>query len=226
MPRSHMDHLVVTAPSLEAGAEYVRQTLGVSLQTGGEHPRMGTHNCLLKLGEKLYLEVIAINPAAPRPDRPRWFQLDAPDPSRPTRLATWVARTDDIHAVAAVSPIPLGEVEPMSRGQMNWLITLPEDGSLPLHGIVPALIQWSAETHPAAMLQESGCRLVRLEGFHPEAGKVISLLESIGFEGEFHISALPPDQKPYLVAHIQTPAGIRQLSAPDLSLNPNVQHEN
>jgi hypothetical protein len=224
MPRSHMDHLVVTAPSLEAGAEYVRQTLGVSPQAGGEHPRMGTHNCLLKLGEKLYLEVIAINPIAPRPDRPHWFQLDAPDPSRPIRLATWVARTDDIHAAATVSPIPLGEVEPMSRGQMNWLITIPTDGSLPLHGIAPPLIQWSSEAHPAAMLRESGCRLVRLEGFHPEARKIVSLLESIGFAGGFHISALPPDQKPYLVAHIQTPAGVRQLSAPDFSLNPNAPH--
>jgi hypothetical protein len=225
MPRSHMDHLVVIAPSLEAGEEYVRQTLGVSLQAGGEHPRMGTHNYLLKLGEKLYLEVIAINPAAPRPDRPRWFQLDSPDPSRPIRLATWVARTDDIHAAATASPIPLGEVEPMSRGQMNWLITIPADGNLPLHGIAPTLIQWSSEAHPAAMLRESGCRLVRLEGFHPEARKIVSTLESIGFEGDFHISALPPDQKPYLVAHIRTPAGIRQLSAPDFSLNTNAQHE-
>ncbi len=55
MLRSHMDHMAITAPSLEAGVEYVRQTLGVGPQAGGEHPRMGTHNCLLKLGEKFYL---------------------------------------------------------------------------------------------------------------------------------------------------------------------------
>lgn len=62
MLRSHMDHIAITAPSLEAGVEYVRQTPGVSPQVGGEHPRMGTHNYLLKLGEKFYLEVISINP--------------------------------------------------------------------------------------------------------------------------------------------------------------------
>ncbi len=214
MLRSHMDHMAITAPSLELGVEYVRQTLGVSPQVGGEHPRMGTHNCLLKLGEKFYLEVICINPNAPQPNRPRWFQLDDLDPSRPVRLATWIARTDDIYAATTASPISLGEVEPMSRGHMNWLITIPSDGSLPLHGIAPTLIQWSEGVHPAAKLQESGCSLVRLEGFNPEAGKVISVLESIGFEGDFSVSALPPGQKPYLVAHIQTPSGVRQLSAP------------
>ena len=214
MLRSHMDHMVIIAPSLEVGVEYVRQTLGVNPQVGGEHPRMGTHNCLLKLGEKFYLEVIAINPNASQPNRPRWFQLDEPDPSQPIRLATWIARTDDIVAASTASPISLGEVEPMSRGQMNWLITIPADGSLPLHGIAPTLIQWTAGVHPAASLQESGCTLVRLEGFHPEAGKVTSVLDAIGFEGDFRVSALQPDQKPYLVAHIQTPAGVRQFECP------------
>lgn len=221
---SYMDHMAITAPSLEVGVEYVRQALGVSPQVGGEHARMGTHNAVLKLGEKLYLEVIAINPNAPRPNRPRWFQLDEPDPSQPIQLATWIARTDDIHATTTASPIPLGDVEPMSRGQMNWLITRPADGSLPLHGIVPSLIQWSAGAHPATALQESGCTLVLLEGFHPEAEMVISMLESIGFEGDFRVSTLPPDQKPYLVAHIQTPTGIRQLSAPNFSLASDARH--
>ena len=211
MLRSHMDHIAITAPSLEGGVEYVRQTLGMSPQAGGEHARMGTHNYLLKLEEKFYIEVISINPHAPQPNRPRWFQLDEPDPSQPTRLATWIARTDDIYAAVSASPVPLGVIEPMSRGQMNWLITIPADGGLPLQGIAPTLIQWTAGGHPADTLQESGCTLVRLEGFHPEAGKIISVLESIGFEGDFRVSELPPDQKPYLVAHIQTPAGMRQL---------------
>ena len=108
---------------------------------------------------------------------------------------------------------------------MNWLITLPSDGSMSLDGIAPTLIQWAEGVHPTASLQESGCTLVRLEGFHPEAGKVISVLESIGFEGDFRVFALPPGQKPYLVAYIQTPSGVRQLSAPDFSFNPDVQTE-
>ncbi|MGJ0483943.1 MAG: VOC family protein [Methylomicrobium sp.] len=223
MPHSHLDHLAITAPSLAIGVEYVRQTLGVSPQAGGEHPRMGTHNCLLKLGETCYLEVIAINPNAPLPARPRWFQLDEPDSSQPVRLATWIARTDDIIAAATASPIPLGEIEPMSRGRLNWLITLPPDGSLPMQGIAPTLIQWPAGMHPAARLPESGCALVRLEGFHPEADKVIGMLDAIGFEGDFEVFKLPPDRQPYLIAHIQTPKGLRQLSAPGFPVSASVK---
>ena len=60
-----IDHLTITAPSLERGAAFVAEALGVALQPGGEHPRMGTHNQLLRLGDDCYLEVIAANPVAP-----------------------------------------------------------------------------------------------------------------------------------------------------------------
>lgn len=127
MPRSHIDHIVVTAPSLATGVEFVRRTLGAMPQIGGAHPRMGTHNYFLRLGEKVYLEVISVNPDAPHPGRPRWFQLDQPDSIGSPRLATWIARTDDIRTAVAASPVSLGKVEPMSRGQLSWLITIPED---------------------------------------------------------------------------------------------------
>src|SRR5687767_11122300 len=161
---------------------------------------MGTHNCFVRLGERVYLEVIAADPDAPQPDRPRWFQLDRPDSVRACRLATWVVRTDDIRAAAAASPVPPGNVEPMSRGQLSWLITIPQDGSLPLEGVAPALIQWPAETHPADTMQDTGCRLLRLEGFHPEPEKVSGMLKAIGFQGKFAVSSLPPGQQPHLVA--------------------------
>jgi hypothetical protein len=213
MVRSQLDHIVVTAPSLEAGVAYVGKALGVSPQAGGEHPRMGSHNCLLKLGEKLYLEVIAVNPQAPAPQRPRWFQLDTVNPSRPARLAAWVARTNDIRAAITASPIPLGTVEPMSRGQLNWLITVSADGSMPLDGVAPALIQWPEGVHPGAGLRESGCSLVRLEAFHPQAREADAMLTAIGFEGDVRVSALPAGREPYLVAHIQTAAGMRRLGS-------------
>jgi len=206
---SRIDHIVVAAPSLESGVDYVRETLGVTPQPGGEHPRMGTHNCFVKLGEKLYLEVISVNPSAPRPDRPRWYGLDESIPA--PRLITWIARSESIRAAAATSPTPLGKVEPMSRGNLNWLITIPEDGSLPLHGIAPTLIAWPPGIHPAASLPDKGCSLVGLEGFHPDAARVHGVLGAIGFEGDFSVSPLPQGERPYLVATILAPAGRRQL---------------
>ena len=83
MLHSRLDHIAVTAPSLAVGVEYVRQTLGVTPQVGGEHPRMGTHNYFLKLGEKVYLEVISINPDAPSPDRPDGFSSMSPIRTKP-----------------------------------------------------------------------------------------------------------------------------------------------
>jgi hypothetical protein len=212
MLRSHVDHLVVTAPSLAIGVEYVRETLGVAPEPGGEHKSMGTHNYLLKLGEAVFLEVLCINPAAPAPNRPRWFQLDEADADGEPRLATWVVRTTDIRAALAASPVVSGFVTPMSRGELNWLITLPRNGSLPLQGVAPTLIQWQG-THPAGRLTDSGCALSRLEGFHPRAEKVRAMLEAIGYQGEFTVSPSPPGEQPRLVAHIQTPAGLRRLPA-------------
>lgn len=211
MPRSRIDHIVVTAPSLDAGVEYVRAALGVEPQSGGEHAHMGTHNRLLRLGERVYLEVIAVNPAAPPPGRPRWFRLDEPDAVRVPRLATWVARTDDVRGAAAASSVPLGKVELMSRGKLEWLITVREDGGLRLGGLAPALIQWPEGVHPADGMKDSGCSLVRLEAFHPGPDKVLGLLQSIGFEGELEVRQLPPGAVPYLVAHIATPPGTRRI---------------
>jgi hypothetical protein len=205
--------------------EYVRQTLGVTPQVGGEHPRMGTHNYFLRLGEKFYLEILSVDPEAPRPSRARWFQLDEPDSDRPVQLATWIVRTDDIRAAAAASPVALGDVEPMSRGQINWLMTIPKDGRLPLQGIAPTLTQWPSGTHPTNTLRDMGCFLIRLEGFHPDAKRVRHVLDSIGFQGDFRVSDLSPGERPYLIADVQTPAGLRQLSAPNFSLNADARQE-
>ena len=50
MNSCHIDHLVITAFSLQEGVDYVHQKLVVTMQQGGEHTAMGTHNNILKLG--------------------------------------------------------------------------------------------------------------------------------------------------------------------------------
>jgi hypothetical protein len=199
-----VDHLVVTAPDLASGADFVRRTLGVEPQTGGKHARIGTHNLVLKLGDSVYLEVIAPDPEAPDPGRPRWFELDD---RRPPRLAGWAARTDDIRATAAASSEPLGTIAEMSRGDLNWLITIPDDGKLPLGGPGPALIEWRAP-HPAARMRDAGCSLVALQVFHPDPRRVSALLVSLALRDGVSVSAA---ERPHLVARFQTPAGPRSL---------------
>lgn len=220
MSRTHIDHIVVTAPSLEIGAAFVQRTLGVEPQIGGEHPRMGTHNLLLRLGAALYLEVISPNPAAPAPERPRWFNLDRLHPDSAPALLAWAARTSDIHTTAARAREPLGAIEPMRRDALDWLITVPADGMVPLDGVGPALIEWHADIHPAAKLPDRGLVLAALEVLHPETARVARMLASIDFDGPLLISPLPRGEVPHLVAHIDTPLGRRTLSSPALPNNP------
>jgi hypothetical protein len=150
-----IDHLVVTAPSLASGAAYIRDTLGVEMQPGGEHRHMGTHNLLLKLGNTTYLEVLAINPGAPGPRGARWFGLDHVTTSA---LTAWVARVDDIHAAVAAAPDSFGEIMPMSRGTLTWLLVFPAAAD----SFHPALIQWLSGPHPAMRLPDSGCTFLDL----------------------------------------------------------------
>ena len=211
--RCCIDHIAVTAPSLESGAEFIREALGVSPQPGGEHPRMGTHNMLLRLGETVYLEVIAPNPNAERPGRPRWFGLDTLRPDSAPGLGAWVARTEDIYTASTAASERLGEVEAMTRGSLEWHITISADGSLALGGLAPSLIQWKAgEPHPAGRLEDRGLSLVRLELFHPEPERVSRLLRSLEFEGPVSVEEARPGETPYLVAQIRTPLGLRTLS--------------
>lgn len=214
MTSCYIDHITITAPNLEVGAAFVQHTLGVMPQKGGEHPCMGTHNLLLRLGDALFLEVISPNPDAPRPDRARLFALDSLSADAQPRLATWVARTNDIQAVAAASSEALGQIEPMSRGALDWLITIPADGSLVLDGIAPSVIEWHGEPHPAAKLHDCGLSLVKLELFHPEPDRISVLLQSIKCQGPISVSPAGKGTSPYLVAHINTPKGLRMLSSP------------
>ena len=175
---------------------------------------MGTHNALLGLGDSTYLEVIAPNPAAARPDRPRWFELDRMRPNASPRLATWVARTKDLNSTSAGCGGQFGDVEPMSRGVLNWLITIPRKGALIGGGVIPMLIEWRVEKHPAAGLEDKGGALSRLDLFHPHVDVVTEILDCLGLRHAVGIHQLPTDAQPYLVALIETPRGLRSIGSP------------
>lgn len=211
-PTSRIDHIAITAPTLASGASWVEQVLGVAPQLGGEHTRMGTHNVLLRLGDDIYLEVIAVNPAVAPPGRPRWFELDALRADSKPRVRTWIARTTDIHAAMAGAGEELGTITEMQRGDLRWLITIPDDGKPLLGGVAPALIEWKAGAHPATRLQDHGLRLEQLELFHPRPHRVMALLDAIGLDGRVQVLRSPDGEGSSLVAQIDTPQGLRTLS--------------
>ncbi|TDV59158.1 VOC family protein [Pseudomonas sp. LP_7_YM] len=209
--QTSLDHLVIVAPTLEAGARFVSQQLGVELQPGGCHPLMGTHNKLLRLGTHSYLEVIAINPAALPADRPRWFGLDGLPDNVPPRLAHWVAKTDTLKTLNPIFAEVVGQVQPMSRGELCWDITILADGRLPLEGAAPSLIQWGQPVHPAAMLEDKGCSLQMLDIFHPAPERINHLLAAMNFSGPVRLHRCDSIEASRLVSCIETPSGLRNL---------------
>jgi hypothetical protein len=209
MNQCFIDHITVSAPHLESGAEFVKKSLGVAPQKGGEHPRMGTHNLLLRLGKSVFLEVIACNPMAQKPTRPRWFALDKITKNAPAKLISWVVRTDNICSSLDACPESLGKIEALSRDELNWLMTIPEDGSLPINEGGPALIEWKTDTHPATKLRDQGLSFIELQIYNPEADRIESLLDAIKLAGDVKVFK---SKESKMVALINTPGGTRVLS--------------
>src|SRR6185295_5883980 len=111
---------------------FVAVRLGALPQAGGKHVAMGTHNALLRLGPREYIEMIAIDPDAAAPPRPRWFALDdarmRASLAEGPRLVQWAVRTDDLDSARARAKIDPGTVHPMTRGDFRWRITIPDTG--------------------------------------------------------------------------------------------------
>lgn len=212
-----LDHIAVVCADLAQGVTWLESLLGVPLSPGGQHPRMATHNALLRLGDGLYLEVIAPEAKVPPPMQPRWFALDDLQPDSPPHLAMWVLRSEGAPGIAAhvaQASEALGQVQAMSRGERHWQITIPEDGSIPVDGAGPALIEWQAgPPHPSEILPEQGLSLQRLCIGHPQPERLQALADSL----QWHYDAAGPEivfektEIPTLSAEIMTPHGLRHL---------------
>lgn len=220
-PSTRLDHLTVVAPTLEGGCDWVEAALGVRPGPGRQHPSMGTHNALLALGPAAYLEVIAVDPAAPPPARPRWFGLDRLAPGTTPRLAAWVCATDDIEAACAAAAAPaFGRIETMRRAQHTWRITLRDDGAPPFAGAAPLLIQREPGADPLAALPRHGLALQALVVRHPEPGALRMLLDRIGLAGELRVT-VGQGERCGLVARIATPSGPRMLPGEARAASPH-----
>lgn len=214
---SKIDHLVIGARTLAEGVDYVSQIMGVAMPYGGEHVKMGTHNHLMQLGNETFLEVIAINEEMSVPTRPRWYGLDdayvrhkiAQQPA----LLTWVINTGDIQQLIKKASFSLGRAEAVSRGNLNWLFGLPNDGRLLGSGMLPYAIEWQTETHPSKGMADLACRLESLHIYHPYPAWLQQALVSVEALPLVKIHPLAENQTAYLRASIQTPKGLVSLQS-------------
>lgn len=197
-----IDHIVIGARTLEEGARYVEEVLGVKPSKGGAHPGVGTHNMLLGMGANCYVEIIAPDPAQPDPPHPRPFDLD--EASLKTaleaepRLIAYVASTPALDAVVArLGPSHAGEVRAMSRGNLSWRMAFPPQRQ-DMDNLIPPLIQWGGE-RAAKHIRDSGWRLKALEADHPDAQALRSALTVRGLADAVKVNQSP---HPRLIARL------------------------
>ncbi|SDM20332.1 Glyoxalase-like domain-containing protein [Methylobacterium phyllostachyos] len=209
-----LDHLVVVAPDLAEGVAHVHDCLGLAMPEGGHHRQMGTRNHLLRLGDAIFLEVIAVDPEAPASPHARWFGLSDPTKVRADwdsgrRLRGFVVRTDDLDGVLAAHPDLLGQAATMTRGALSWRFGLRPDGAWLADGAAPCVMAWGQSGNPARTMPDLGAQLDALVLTHPDPDAARQLHTALGL-------AEPPEiiqgDGPRWTARITTPSGSRTLT--------------
>lgn len=209
-----LDHLTVIAPTLAEGVAHVRACLDLDVPFGQRHLYMGTHNHLLQLGDMTYLEIVALDPAGENPSRPRWFGLDdqarvRADWEEGRRLRGWVARTDGLAGAIAGREAVFGETVPLPPIDSSFDFAIPADGSLPLDGAAPSLIDRRGKPRSMATIADLGARLLSFSLEHPEPDAISALYGQLGIDRPPAILRGP---KLRYRARIATPAGVRELA--------------
>lgn len=177
-----LDHILLGCSDLDRGIEFVEKHTGVRAAFGGVHPGRGTRNALLSLGEKHYLEIIALDPQqSGAPDHYGLAKLTEP------RLVGWAAHPGDLNEFAARlresklafdGPTPGSRKRPDGR-LLQWkTLNLKDDRA----GLLPFFIEWSADTvHPSAD-SPAGCRIVRFEIATPEPEQLNKTVAILGLD--------------------------------------------
>jgi len=201
---SLLDHILLGAPELEAGIDFVEKRTGVRATFGGVHPGRGTQNALLALGERRYLEIIAPDPAQPDVKNPIAANLHSL--SEP-RLIGWAAHPGSVTAFAEklrAAGVKFDGPTPGSRkrpdGQLlKWqIVSLADTAS----SLLPFFIEWGQDSVHPSVDAPKGCSLLSFTAETPDPQKLAATLKALNLD-------LPVEQaeKPRLHAIISGPQG-------------------
>ena len=209
-----LDHLTVIAPTLIEGVSHVQDCLDLDVPFGTRHDYMGTHNHRLQLGNRVYLEIVALDPDGTEPGRARWFGLDNQEDVRSDwndgrRLRGWVGSTDAIDSVVSTRRAIFGDKVPLPTASPTFDFAIPEDGSLPLDGAAPSIIDHRGESTSMASIPDLGARLRSLTLEHPNSAAIETLYRELSID---HPPAIVQGPKVRYRAQIETPTGLKELT--------------
>jgi hypothetical protein len=208
--RTAVDHLLLGAADLDAGIAWIEQRTGVKAVRGGSHPGVGTHNALIALRGRQYLEIIAPDPA----QTVYTFPIDVRRLTEP-RLITWAAVTGDIDTLAKrareaghdiLGPRDGSRTRPDGR-ILRWK-TLGVVNTLGLQGVepIPFFIEWSPDSLHPSQDSPAGCELRSFAIEHPDPARVRDVLTGLGIEAK-----VKPARSVALIAMLATPRGNLEL---------------
>jgi hypothetical protein len=201
-----IDHIIYAAPDLDAATVEIEQRFGVRAAGGGQHLGQGTHNRLLALGPRSYLEIIAPDPEQHEPAAPRPYGVDGVTSGR---LAGWALGCTDIDealATARANGFDPGDVIDGRRlTDTGTLLTWRLTSNALTGGLIPFLISWGETRHPASTAP-GGLVLESLQIEHPDPPDLLRPLVALGAQIEVR-----PAPTSALVALISGPHGSDQL---------------
>lgn len=209
-----LDHITVIAPSLTDGVEHVQACLGIEVPFGTRHHYMGTHNHRLQLGNGVYLEIVALNPEGIDPGRARWFGVDDEKTVRADwdagrRLRGWVASTNNLRSAVAKHGAIFGNEVSLPPEDSVFAFAIPEDGSLPLDGAAPSLIDRRGVPTSMEKIPDRCAVLRSLTLEHPEPGMIEALYRDLKIDRPPQV-VMGPEVR--YRAEIETPAGLKVLT--------------
>ena len=201
-----IDHLIYAAPDLEIAVADIERRFGVRPSGGGKHTGQGTHNKLLSLGRRTYLEIVAPDPEEPEPRSQPPYGVDGVSGGG---LVGWALACENIEATrehARVEGFDPGEVMDGHRVTptgtlLRWRLT----SNALTAGLIPFLITWGDTPHPASSAPP-GLVLTSLHIAHPDPSSIIGPLTALGAEVEVH-----PASDAALVAKLTGPRGSGEL---------------
>lgn len=176
-----LDHLLWAGPELDALAERFQQLTGVVPVPGGAHPGFGTHNRLVGLGDRLYLELIAPDPTQ---DLTGTMGAALAELREPKMLTVSLSTTDIAAAAEAArgaggkpgAPVQMSRTRP-DGVSLDWSILRFEDDKRAL--AMPFLIDWQDSPHPADSLV-ADCTLDSLTMIDPDPESFARLFGAMG----------------------------------------------
>lgn len=204
-----IDHLVYAVPDLEKAMDNFENLTGIRPVFGGYHTTRGTKNAVVNLGNKCYLEILAIDETNKNSSVPRWMGVDFIKEAQMTR---WALKSEDLEKDSTILKKYNTNFGEMSGGErktaedklLKWKMILPL--AAPAIDLAPFMCDWKeSEAHPTDGLPQQ-CELMNLHFTHSSPNLALQLFSELGI----HSNVLK-GKSAKIFAEINTPKGIIKL---------------